>query len=69
MNIDQKFLKGLKFKGAERKIIEKDGRKTVQGVPYERPLKPEDVIGMKDNGDSIVIVTADGQKYTVSKKE
>jgi len=65
--IDPKFLKGLKFHGAEPKVVEKDGRKVNQNIPFERPLKEADVLDFKDAGDTVIIVTKDGRKYTVDK--
>lgn len=69
MNIDAKFLKGLKFRTSEAKEIEEDGRKVKRFFPKERPLTPEDVLSSKDYGDSIVLVTADGQKLTIDKTQ
>lgn len=66
---DKKWLEGLKFKTSEAKVIEEEGRKVKKFVPKERALKQEDVLSWKDNGNSVVLVTADGQKVTVSKKE
>lgn len=68
-NIDAKYLKGLKFRSAEEKVVEEDGRKVKKFIPTERPMTPKDVISFKDFGNSIVIVTADGQKVTVEKEE
>lgn len=62
--IDKKYLVGLKFKSSKP-------NKTAEGVkhiPFERNLQPADVLDWKDNGPSVTIVTADGQKYTVDKK-
>lgn len=67
--IDAKYLKGLKFRSAEEKVVEEDGRKVKKFIPTERPMTPADVLGSKDYGDSIVIVTADGQKITIKKEE
>jgi hypothetical protein len=33
----------------------------------ERPLTADDVLDWKDYGDTVVIVTTDGQKYKVDK--
>ncbi len=65
--IDARYLKGLKFHSAESKTVVEDGRKVKKFMPTERPLEPEDVLSWKDKGDSVVIVTADGRKVTVSK--
>ena len=66
---DKKWLEGLKFKTSEAKVTEKEGRKIREFVPSVRPLKEADVLDWKDYGGSIVLVTADGQKVMVSKKE
>lgn len=66
---DKKWLEGLKFKTSEEKIVEEEGRKVKKFIPKERPLKESDILGWKDNGNSIVLVTADGQKVSVNKKE
>jgi urease accessory protein UreE len=65
---DPKWLEGLSFSFAEKTMIEKDGRKTLHAVPKKRPLKEEDMLDWKDNGETVVIVTKDGKKYTVKKK-
>jgi hypothetical protein len=54
--IDKKFLGGLKFTGSDKK-----------GELVTRALQPGDVIGWRDNGATVTIATADGQKYTVDK--
>ena len=66
--IERKYLAGLKYRGAERKVTEENGRKKQVGVPFERALRPEDVLSWADLGDSVQLVTADGRKYTVAKK-
>jgi Tat protein secretion system quality control protein TatD with DNase activity len=76
--LDPKWLEGLKFHYAEKKMIEKNGRKTLQAIPMERPLKEEDIPiithgprkgerNWTDYGDKVVIVTNNGKKYTVEK--
>ncbi len=77
---DQKWLEGLVFHYAEKNMIEKNGRKTLQAFPKTRPLKEEDIpiieVGPRkgernwtDYGDTVVIATNDGRKYTVKKKD
>lgn len=61
--IDKKYLAGLKFRSSEAK----KSAEGVKHIPTERDLTPEDVLDWKDNGPSVTIVTADGQKYTVEK--
>lgn len=61
--IEKKYLAGLKFKSAK-------ATKTAEGtknIPTERALQPGDVLDWKDNGATVTMVTADGQKYTVEK--
>lgn len=65
--IDAKLLEGLTFRTSEPRKIKKDGLDKIQHIPVERPLKPENVLDWKDKEDAVVIVTADGQKYEVSK--
>lgn len=65
--LDSKWLKGLTFKTAEEKKFKEDGKETTRMVPVERALQVGDVLDWKDNGETVVIVTADGQKYEVGK--
>lgn len=59
--IDKKLLAGLKFRSSEKS-------ENGEGfTPTKRALTPADVLDWKDNGTSVTIVTADGQKYNVSK--
>ncbi len=66
--IDPKWLTGIKMTGSTEKEIEKDGRKTKQYIPWERPATEEDVLSFRSADDSVVIVIKDGRKYEVSKK-
>lgn len=66
---DKKWLEGLKFKTSEVKVVEEEGRKIKKFIPSVRALKEADVLSWKDCGNAVVLVTADGQKVTVSKKE
>lgn len=65
--IDSKYLKGLKFRTSESKKVKEGGAEKTRFFPVERDLTQDDVLDWKDNGDSVVIVTKDGQKYNVSK--
>ena len=72
--LDPKWLEGLKFHTAETKIVEKNGRKTLQAVAKQRPMKEGDILvkpdgslAFTDYGDKVVIATKDGKKYTVEK--
>jgi urease accessory protein UreE len=65
--IDAKFLDGLMFHSAEPKKIKKDGKEKQVWFPTERKLTPNDVLAWADKGETVVIVTADGQKHVVEK--
>ncbi|MBN2427109.1 MAG: hypothetical protein JXK94_02105 [Deltaproteobacteria bacterium] len=58
--IDEKYLKGLKFHYGKPKVVHE---------PKERDLEPRDVLDWQEKGDTIVLVTADGRKYTVPRKD
>lgn len=62
--IDGKWLKGLVFRTSERKQPKGEA---ARHVPVERKLRPSDVLAWEDQGETIVIVTADGSKYSVDK--
>ena len=64
---DAKYLTGIKMTGAEEKIVEKDGRKHRQYIPWERQAKEEDVFSFVDRGSYVGIVIKDGRKYKVEK--
>lgn len=66
--INPKWLDGFVFRGAIPKEVEENGRKKMKYIPFERPLKPEDVMSFRDYGATVVIATKDGMKYTVAKK-
>lgn len=68
MNIDEKLLQGLRFRYSEEKIVTENGRKIKKYIPQERDLTVDDILSMKDYGDSLMIVTADGKKYSIQKK-
>jgi hypothetical protein len=62
--IPVEYLDGLVFRSSKPK-------KTDTGkanIPTERPLTTDDVLSWKDNGETVTIITADGQKYTVDKE-
>jgi len=65
--IDPKYVKHLKFRYSESKVVERDGRKVKEFIPKERQMKVEDVLSWRDYGDHVVVVTADGQKVKVDK--
>lgn len=62
--IAAKHLTGLMFRSSKSKKTE--AGKT--NIPIERALTPDDVLSWKDNGDTVSIVAADGQKHTVDKE-
>ena len=64
---DSKWLEGLKFHTADTKMVEKNGRKTLQAIPVEKPAKEEDILNWSDYGDKVVIALKDGMKYSVEK--
>jgi urease accessory protein UreE len=66
--IDAKYLKDLTFRSVERKRVKENGEERTVYVPQDRELTVDDVLAIRDTGPEIIIVTADGQKYTVSKK-
>jgi hypothetical protein len=58
----------LTYRFAEKKEIEKNGRKTTVGIPQEVPLKKENVLTCTDYGTHVV-VGKDGRKSgKISKK-
>jgi len=64
---DKKWLEGIKYHDAKKKEIDKNGRKVIQSQAFERPVTVKDVMSWREAGDSVVIVIADGMKYTVKK--
>lgn len=62
--IPPEYLTGLVFRSSKQKKTE-TGK---ANIPTERPLVPEDVLSWKDNGETVTIITADGQKHTVDKE-
>lgn len=67
--LDAGLLKGLTFMSSEEQQVIKEGRKVKVFEVLERPLKVSDVLSWKDCGSSVIIVTADGRKISISKKE
>lgn len=66
-DIDKKYLEGLTYRDAVRKEVEENGEKKVVYTPTERPLEPGDVLAVREDGPNLIIATADGRKYTISK--
>jgi len=62
-----KWLEGLTFSFAEKAMVEKNGRKTLQATPKKRPLKEDDVMSWREYPDKVVLATNDGRKYAVKK--
>jgi len=52
-----------------KEVKGEDGKPGKQFIPKETSLKPEHVLDWKDNGNHVVIVTADGRKHTVKKDQ
>lgn len=65
--IDKKFLEGLTFRGATQEEVEEDGKTVLRSRPFSRDLTQDDVLDWVDNGDHVVMATADGRKYKVPK--
>lgn len=65
--VEQAQLKGLVYRTSKPKEITEDGKKRTGNVPVERPLLVKDILTETDHGDSIRIVTKDGQKYDIGK--
>ena len=61
--IDKKHLTGLVYRSSKQKKTEEG----IVNIPTETPLTPANVLDWKDNGASVTIVAADGQKHTVKK--
>ena len=64
MEINEKYLKGLKFNEVERKEVKENGEKKTVSVVTERDLIATDVLAVRETETEIIFVTADGQKYT-----
>lgn len=60
--LDPDWLEGLTFR-SNKEIDTDDGRRF---VPEERDLTPADVLSWGNDGDTVVLVAADGQKHLVS---
>ena len=63
--IDGKYLRGLVFRSSKA-VKGEDG--SVKYQPTERKLQVGDVLDWADQGETVVIVTADGKKHLVNKK-
>ncbi|MBC7964236.1 MAG: hypothetical protein H7Y05_14990 [Steroidobacteraceae bacterium] len=63
--LDPAWLEGLIFSGTtqERRIAE--GRPRLVAIPFERELRPADVLGYRVTDSQVFLVTADGKKHTV----
>lgn len=59
--IPAEYLSGLVFRSSKQKKTEAG----TANVPTERALTPDDVMSWKDNGETVTVITTDGQKYTV----
>lgn len=63
--IDKKYLEGLTFRSAARKIVEENGEKKATHVVEERPLTEEDILSFRKTDTEMIFVTGDGQKYNL----
>ncbi|EAT16071.1 hypothetical protein HTZ97_16335 [Desulfuromonas acetoxidans] len=61
-------LKGLKYNSAVRKKVKEDGKEVVKTSLIERQLTVKDVLAARQDGDEIVIATADGRKHRIPAK-
>lgn len=68
-DLDASLLKNLTFRSSEERLVDKEGRKVKVFAALERRLEVSDVLSWKDCGSSVIIVTADGRKISISKKE
>ncbi len=66
--LNPKYLKGILFRTSEAKKVNENNVEKLRYTPVERDLTVNDVLNYKDNGNVLIIVTKDGQKYTISKK-
>jgi hypothetical protein len=67
--IPAKYLEGLMFSDATHEEVfdKKLNRKKTVHTPFERKLKPADVMAWRDAGDAVIIATKDGKKHEVKK--
>ena len=57
---------GEPYKNGDGKMVQK--KKTVHQA-FTRQATPEDVLDWTEKGDSVAIVTRDGEKHSVAKKK
>lgn len=66
--IEKRFLVGIVIRDSVGTRVEsKEGRPKMVYTKVERAAVPEDILAYKDYGATIVLVTCDGRKYSVSK--
>jgi hypothetical protein len=65
--LDEELLKGITFRGAEKKEVEENGIKKEKWFPTERKAVLDDVLDWRDLGPEVSIVIADGRKHRVKK--
>ncbi len=65
--INPKWLEGLEFR--MKRIEKKKDRETGQAVEIfqTRPVTAGDVLSVREDGDVVVIIVADGRKHRVAK--
>ena len=66
--IEKRFLLGIVIRDSKGSRVESaDHRPMMVYEKKERPALQEDVLAYKDYGSTVVFVTCDGKKHTVSK--
>lgn len=63
--IDKKYLEGLTFRTAVRKIVEENGEKKSTHTVEERPLTEDDILSFRKTDTEMIFTTKDGQKYNL----
>jgi hypothetical protein len=66
--IDPKLLAGLTFRTSKVRKGKPGEDDATMHDRVERDLTPDDVLDWADNGATVTVVTADGQKYRIDKK-
>lgn len=65
--ITAEHLKGLKFQTSRVVEVEEDGKKVKKSYPDQIDMLPEHVLSTREEGDRLIIVSADGRKHRVPK--
>jgi hypothetical protein len=67
-SIDAKYLDGLTFRDVKQQKVKTEDGDMMKMFPFDRPLTPDDVLDWVDKGDTVSIVTGDGQRHIIDKK-